>query len=786
MSTAFPNPADLATALGLFAAAVTASSFVVSALLANRLYAAFGVASVALALPLVYLGGFGLWLVRFTAATAVAVRFAQQVAQRGLSNSAWSAFFSVVPAARRGQVMAFMDGVPGQLGTVLSGLLLLFATRLAQEQLFLVGLVTAAVTLVVVLLIRRTYAATLVATLREGLAEQVLEGGPGIAALGRDPQVIAGLSAAGASPRPGERRLAAELLGDLHAAEAVPILERLATDTDPAVRRAAVRSLGIVTAPVGSARVLEALGDPDADVRIAAVRGVAKSGDHVDELTRRLAGDPSPAVRGELAVALASHGGGPNATAIVRELLERRDDSAASVAGLDALARMDGSAAGIDLRPFLRADAAAVRAAAIRALAANGTRSADLLVAALDDEAREVRAAASEALRSDPAATDEVVATLRNGSGQAQEAALAALDGRADEVRDDLVAWAAGEVERATALRSRATALETAMSSRGAADAPATNGGTRPAASSAAFLASVLRRRESAITARLLAAVAVLGAPEATGLLRRCLHAADAETRAQAIEALDAIGDARLGRSLVRLLDSDGTAASGVDANVDAIARSLADDPDPWVRALALRTLTDEADGTRRWAAAKASADRDAVVRLALAPGGVAPGGIDAGEGGGQRVPESRQTLGEIDRMLILRRVSLFEALAPEDLQRIATAARERTYAGGEALVREGELGDELVVIVEGTVRVIHNEPQGEHVVRSYGPGDHIGELAVLREGLRSATVEADEPGVRGLVIGGEALAAILRERPDAAMAMLSTLADRLATTRNG
>ncbi|MFL5755499.1 MAG: cyclic nucleotide-binding domain-containing protein, partial [Chloroflexota bacterium] len=265
------------------------------------------------------------------------------------------------------------------------------------------------------------------------------------------------------------------------------------------------------------------------------------------------------------------------------------------------------------------------------------------------------------------------------------------------------------------------------------------------------------------------------------GLLRRCLHAADAETRAQAIEALDAIGDARLGRSLVRLLDSDGTAAGGVDANVDAIARSLADDPDPWVRALALRTLTDEADGTRRWAAAKASADRDAVVRLA-----VGPGGIDAGEGGGQRVPESRQTLGEIDRMLILRRVSLFEALAPEDLQRIATAASERTYAGGEALVREGELGDELVVIVEGTVRVIHTEPQGEHVVRSYGPGDHIGELAVLREGLRSATVEADEPGVRGLVIGGEALAAILRERPDAAMAMLSTLADRLATTRNG
>ena len=141
----------------------------------------------------------------------------------------------------------------------------------------------------------------------------------------------------------------------------------------------------------------------------------------------------------------------------------------------------------------------------------------------------------------------------------------------------------------------------------------------------------------------------------------------------------------------------------------------------------------------------------------------------------------TERTLTDLDTMLLLRRVPLFAGLDPEDLQRIAAASVERTYGQGETIMREGDLADELVVIITGSVRVVHVDPDGaERRIRNYEAGDHIGELAVLREGRRAATVIADRE-VRGLVISGDAVKSILRERPEAAMSMLATLAERIS-----
>ena len=142
---------------------------------------------------------------------------------------------------------------------------------------------------------------------------------------------------------------------------------------------------------------------------------------------------------------------------------------------------------------------------------------------------------------------------------------------------------------------------------------------------------------------------------------------------------------------------------------------------------------------------------------------------------------DTARTLGNIESMLMLRCVPLFEGLEPEDLQRIAGTCSERLFPDGAALVRQDDLGGELFVIVEGGVRVVRSDNGEERFIRRYEAGDHIGELAVLRERPRVATVLA-EGDVRALVIDGESLKAILRERPEAAMAMLATLAERIST----
>ena len=199
------------------------------------------------------------------------------------------------------------------------------------------------------------------------------------------------------------------------------------------------------------------------------------------------------------------------------------------------------------LRSCLDDPAPIVRAAALRAWAARDEDVLDVCIAALDDPAREVRLAAAAILRDRPDASQPLERLLLQGSERSREPALLALAGHADSrsVRETLLAWAEDQVARATTLRRHRVALA-------GADATA----------SAVFLDQVIGRRERTIESSLLQALSILGARDASGLIRRCLHAADPEVRAQAIEALDSLGDPRLVRGVVRLLD-EGTDGQG-------------------------------------------------------------------------------------------------------------------------------------------------------------------------------------------------------------------------------
>lgn len=102
-----------------------------------------------------------------------------------------------------------------------------------------------------------------------------------------------------------------------------------------------------------------------------------------------------------------------------------------------------------------------------------------------------------------------------------------------------------------------------------------------------------------------------------------------------------------------------------------------------------------------------------------------------------------------------------------------------RRYAAGEAICREGEPGEEMFYLSAGTVRVV----KGGREVGRLQPGDVFGEMAMLLEEKRTATVEADPPEVEAAVISRKNFQTILGENPEFAARLLKTLASRLAAT---
>ena len=86
-----------------------------------------------------------------------------------------------------------------------------------------------------------------------------------------------------------------------------------------------------------------------------------------------------------------------------------------------------------------------------------------------------------------------------------------------------------------------------------------------------------------------------------------------------------------------------------------------------------------------------------------------------------------------------LKAIPLFANLDDHDLQVIATFANETSVSEGDVLVREGDFSYELMAIEEGQAEV----RRGDTVVATLGPGDFFGEMGVLKNELRTATIVA-------------------------------------------
>ena len=130
-----------------------------------------------------------------------------------------------------------------------------------------------------------------------------------------------------------------------------------------------------------------------------------------------------------------------------------------------------------------------------------------------------------------------------------------------------------------------------------------------------------------------------------------------------------------------------------------------------------------------------------------------------------------------------LKSVTLFATLSSRFLRGLARTCTEREFAADEALVRQGNPGVGLFVIVAGKVKVVKTSDTGEALeLATHGPGEVVGEMSVLDGARRTASVIAVEPTIC-LVLSSWDFKSFMDSHPEVALEILPVVVKRFRET---
>jgi len=757
VTASFSDEAGVAGFFGLFNSLTTASTFLVSLFLASRIYTRLGIINGVFLMPLTYIFSFAVFAGFYDLSGAAIARFAQLVILSGIAGTAWNALFNVVPSQKRGQVLAFNNGVPSQIGVVLSGVLLIVAERaFTVQQIFLMGTALAFVCGVLIWRMRKAYAQALVDALKAGRLEVFSANEASFSGFQGDSSVLDVAIRALQDAKPTTRRLAAEMLGRMESDSVIPHLARLLSDLEPAVRASAISSLGALHATSTIEAILHLLDDPEEQVREEALAVLPRldaiaSPTLIAKIYNLVTNDPSLAVQTKAIIALVKLGVVDEALTYLTPRLTS-EDSRLCISALETVAEIAQYLNhSFDIKPILNSleDAsAATRTAAISALGSLKDESiSKKLIKYLTDADEGVRKAAADTLRHRSNESRALVLELFESDNSAVDSALDALAPGNPESLAPLREYAKRETIHTRTLRNHAASL--------------------PASGRAAgFLRHYLHLQASLCEERLIKIVGLFGDTRTMELVRRSMNGTNIENRAAALEALDTIGDKQLAKNVVTLLEEEPQPFDPSD-----VIAILLKSANPWLRILGICSISEL--GLREFIPLlhQLKSGSDPLLREA------ALGALT--QFGEEKIMDTLKTVSVLERILLLREIPIFADLSPEDLKLVAETAREEWYPQNTVIFHQGDEGNMMFVIVAGLLHVIKSENGTERVLAQRSSGDFLGEMAIIESAPRSATLRA-QTDVRVLAIDGETFKGILRERPDVSFAVLRSISRRL------
>lgn len=751
----FATPQALATFFGVYLAVTNVAEIAIEVALTPRLIRRLGVPATNLIHPLLMLVSFAGLALRFDLGSAVAARVNRELLDNALATPVRSLLYNAMPVQLRGRMRAFLEGIVVYAGMSIAGGVLLVLERPDPRWLCLAGSVSALVYFGASLGARRAYLGSLVAQLRAGRLDLAdVHGEIGSWEASRLAVMWEQLLLEEGS-RPSRSLL--QLIPELAARGVVAPLVRAASHPNPVVRRSSLNALVSAGSEVALGPLALALDDPDPGVRLVALRGLMRLRPDPEFVSARihdLLDDADPLVRSEAALqagerglvilagmigeaapetAMAALGVAPEA--LLPRVLERaRDtqvDAAIRAAALECLARItpEPHFSLAELLPDLAHPDARVRRASVLLLAnQDGDEALAGIAGALADASPEVRFSAESVLGSlGDAAIDAVLPMLRADRERAIQSALRAI--------------AASGSGRARALLTAELQHRVRRLWYHAVGFGRLPGGDTPGERFLRTAHADAIGRNQRLAFQILE---LLENPHIIGRVEKALRFGGSRSRADALEVLSNLGD-RESAALFVLMHEGGS----LEERYRSVSKGIG------------------IPGTAEELVAASLHDEVGWIRL----GARAIGGARSVD------PAEEKTM---ERLLALKQVPLFATLSLDQIEAVHQLTRETIFVNGEVIVREGDRGGELFLLLEGKVRVWknHGTPRATPLT-TLEAVTYFGEMAILDDEPRSATVIAIERA-RLLSLDGRSLKDLVHQMPEIAFEILRVLTSRV------
>jgi HEAT repeat protein len=746
----YPEPAALATFFGVYLAVTNLIEIALELAVTPWLIRRFGVPTSHLLHPLLTLGSFAGLAAGYGLTTGIVARMNRELVENAIAAPIRTLVYNALPLRFRGRIRAFLEGIVVYAGMSVAGALLLLFPGADPMVLCVAGGGAALLYGLANWQARSAYLQTLVTGIRAGRLD--------LSEIGDE---IGGFEATRLADLCNQMLAVEQGLPSRSLRQIAPALARHgmvqpivdgARHDSPEIRELCVQTLGDVSDVEVSGPLTAALEDPVASVRLAALDSLATRGTRdLAEHAARLSRDATPEVRAR-AISLA-----PSADAGLATMLASADRDEV-VAALRHASPEDASAVASrlsDADPGIRA--AAIEASA--RLADSASFPATALAAAVADGDVDVRHAAAEALGSagDPGRAAALGPLLGDPIARVRSAAVAALgrhgdpaiavaspylrDERESAVVSALRALAATGIPEGhdllvSELRHRARQLwfRVAALQKLPGDDDIAARFLR-----LAYADALMRSRRLAFEI-----LALVENPRVIANVERALRFGTARARADALEVLSNLGDREAAAALVVLHEQ-----GPLDERLASVA-SLLEVPSD-VSALLEASMRSEV----RW------------IRMAAE----VLSGAGRTDASGVEVMES---------LLALKQVPLFANLTLEQLDAVHQLAVESFYLSEEEIVRQGDPGGQLYLLLEGSVDVILGRgTPDEACVNTIESVGYFGEMAVFDDAPRSATIVAREKS-RLLALDGASLKELILQMPEVSFEILRVLSERV------